>query len=185
MPDSKGLTCRCPPHQSKGGPIAYGRETRKRRERENTRGISEGVSVRQQGNVLYIGLVLRGSTISKRLYDWIACLYKTGNTTEKKTNEQTAISPHVSLERGLFGYFCELSSILLPVLRHGHSFAMIQIFSLLTWCFYFGLYSLSLQECDFRSHILELNHPLSNRTSNVIRIPTHEPLSSTTRLQII
>lgn len=185
MPDSKGLTCRCPPHQSKGGPNAYGRETRKRRERGNTRGISEGVSVRQQGNVLYIGLVLRGITISKRLYDWIACLYKTGNTTEKKTNEQAAISPHVSLERGLFGYFCELSSILLPVPRHGHSFAMIQIFSLLTWCFYFGLYSLSLQECDFRPHILELNHPLSNRTSNVIRIPTHELLSSTTRLQII
>lgn len=62
---------------------------------------------------------------------------------------------------------------------------MIQIFSLLTWYFYFGLYSLFFQECDFRSHILELNHPLSNRTSNVIRIPTHELLSSTTRLQII
>lgn len=38
-------------------------------------------------------------------------IYETGNTTKQKTNEQTAISPHVSLERQVFGYFCELSNI--------------------------------------------------------------------------
>lgn len=38
-------------------------------------------------------------------------IYETGNTTKQKTNERTAISPHVSLERQVFGYFCELSNI--------------------------------------------------------------------------